>query len=96
VGRVIINADQNSKKKIAWGIGYQSKNLTEVLALYQGINILIEDNINEAIILGDSALVMHSHFFNTPPSNLRMECLFMRTREEMRLMEQIHFFFIIP
>ena len=58
-GRVIICPEGNIEVEYFWNIGFDSKNMAEAYELWQGIKQLEEKGVEEAIVLGDSCLIIH-------------------------------------
>ena len=52
VGGLIINPDDTSSHRFAWGLGHSSSIQAEAMALFQGIKLLKELGLKEANVLG--------------------------------------------
>jgi ribonuclease HI len=74
-GGVIENPNGSTLLSYAWGLGTETNNRAEALALWQGLNQAINNNIQELVIIGDSrivikALIHHSKLQNEKLNNL--------------------------
>ena len=47
-----------------------SNNMAEALALWQGLKLSHERNLNSLVVFGDSKLILHSMVSKTLPSNI--------------------------
>ena len=57
-GEVIINLEEKTKVKYAWGLGVTSNNQAKALALWQGLKICLDNGVNSLNIVGDSKLII--------------------------------------
>ena len=55
---VIICPEGNIEVKYFWNIRFDSNNMAEVYGLWQGIKQLKEKGVEEAIVFGDSRLII--------------------------------------
>lgn len=57
-GAVLLDSEGNKLTDYAWGIGRQTNNDAEWLALIKGIDIAKENNVQDLVAIGDSLLVI--------------------------------------
>ena len=75
VGGVIESPNGTTLLRFAWGLGTETNNRAEALALWQGLNQAINSNIQKLVIVRDSsvvikALIHHSSLQNAKLNNL--------------------------
>ena len=57
-GGVILSPDGNQELSFSWGLGIESNNMAEALALWKGLNLAKEQGIRHIVVIGDSRLVI--------------------------------------
>ena len=57
-GGVLLRLGGSSELRFHWGLGIESNNRAEALALWQGLNLAINRNILSISIFGDSRLII--------------------------------------
>jgi len=55
---VIVGLDKHEEPQYAWGLGTTTNNHAELLALWQGLQLLREKGIKKMVVYGDSMLVI--------------------------------------
>lgn len=55
---VILDLKEKRETKSRWGLGVDTNNQVQVLAIYQGIKISISMGIRKLVVLGDSSLII--------------------------------------
>lgn len=79
----------------AWGLGFNSSIQAEALALYQGLKLLLSLEIKEAIILGDSQVIIKLMVTNTAPRDLRLARQIQRIRSLGKLFQNLKYFHVL-
>jgi ribonuclease HI len=74
-GGIVESPNGSTILSYAWGLGTETNNRAEALALWQGLNQAINNSIQELVIIGDSrivikALIHHSKLQNAKLNNL--------------------------
>ena len=72
-GGIIRNPNGNIILRYAWGLGIESNNKAEALALWQGLTQALFINIQDLIVLGDSRLLIQALNQNTRVANGQLQ-----------------------
>jgi ribonuclease HI len=59
-GGALWNPNGQLELSYAWGLGTETNNRAEALALWQGLNQAISKNVKDLVILGDSKLIIQA------------------------------------
>lgn len=94
-GGVIKNIDGVSILQFSWGLGINSSIQVEALALFQGLNLLLKLEIEEAIIFGDSEVIIKTMVTNSILRDLRLERLIQRIRSVVKLFQNLKYFHVL-
>lgn len=79
-GGVVLNQIGEKILSYAWGLGYSTSIQAEALALFQGLKILKDMSINEAIVIGNSQVTINAMVSNTPVLDLNLGRLITRIK----------------
>ena len=60
------------------GLGIMSNNMAEALALWKGLKLAHERNLNSLVVFGDSKLILHSMVSKTLPSNIFLAAIIIK------------------
>lgn len=93
-GGLIINPKEASIHRFAWGLGHTSSIQAEVMALFQGIKMLKELGYTEAIVFGDSQVIINAMVTNTNFADLRLARTISRIKGMKKLLS-LEFFHIL-
>ena len=85
-GGLIINPEETSTHRFAWGLGHSSSIQDEAMALFQGIKLLKELGHMEAIVFGDSQVIIKTVATNTNPADLRLVRTITRIKDMTKLL----------
>ena len=91
-GGLIILQDKARQISYNWGLGQISNNNAEAHGLLLGLKILRDRKINNAIIFGDSSLIIQAMVRKTPPKNATLNQILHR---EIFLAKHIEWLIII-
>jgi len=69
---VLFRSDEKLILKYSWGLGIESNNLAEALALWQGLVQAIYHGISDLTVVGNSRLIIQSIIAQRLPSNCRL------------------------
>lgn len=94
-GGTIKNTEGISIHNFSWGLGINSSIQAEALALYQGLKLLLRLEIKEAIIFGDSQVIIKIMVTNTTPRDLRLARLIHRIRNLGKLFQNLKYFHVL-
>jgi ribonuclease HI len=59
-GGVLVNPNGQLELSYAWGLGAETNNRAEALALWQGLNQAISKNVQDLVIIGDSRIIIQA------------------------------------
>jgi hypothetical protein len=68
-GGVLLYPGGNNVGSFASSLGVATNNQVESYALWQGVSLLLNRNIQQAIIIGDSSLIIRHMVMDSTPSN---------------------------
>ena len=80
---------------LSWGLGRETNNIAEALALWQGLQIAKTRGINEIIVLGDSRIIIQALAENTLPSQMQLRQLSRKIQALVTSFHKIEFFHIL-
>ena len=69
-GGILLSSENSVLANYAWGLGIMSNNMAEALALWQGLKLAHERNLNSLVVFGDSKLILQSMISKTLSSNI--------------------------
>ena len=79
-GGVIICLEGNIEVEYFWNIGFDSNNMAEVYGLWQGIKQLKDKGVEEAIVFGDSRLIIQALNGASQTQNMRLDRMIKRVK----------------
>jgi ribonuclease HI len=56
----------------SWGLGIDSNNMAEALALWQGLRLAVTRNIQNLVVFGDSRVIIQALKTQRRPNNLKL------------------------
>ena len=74
-GGILITLDEKLESTFSWGLGRETNNVAEALALWKGLHLSRNQGINELIVLGDSRLIIQALFDNSLQSQMHIRQL---------------------
>ena len=72
-GEVILSPDANEELSYSWGLGIESNNMAEALALCQGIILATGHDIRDIVVIGDSRLVIQALNSDNLPEDMKID-----------------------
>ena len=69
-GGVILSPGGSTKLHFAWGLGHETNNRVEALALWHGLNLAIKRNLLSISVFGDSRLIIQAMNSQKIPSQV--------------------------
>ena len=81
--------------KFAWGLGIDTNNMAEALALWQGLRIAKALGISELIVIGDSKIVIRALARKLMPTNMALRHLIHKIMIQTSLFKKIKFFHVL-
>ena len=81
--------------KFSWGLGIDTNNMAEALALWQGLRIVVELGIFELIVIGDSRVVIHTLAENILPTHMALQHLICKIVAQASLFKKIDFYHVL-
>jgi ribonuclease HI len=72
-GGVLLNPDGQLELSYAWGLGVETNNRAEALALWQGLNQAISKKVKDLVIIGDSKLIIQALTLRNPVKQTKLQ-----------------------
>jgi ribonuclease HI len=72
-GGIIISPAGTTILRFAWGIGFESNNRAEALALWQGLTQALILNVRDLVVLGDSRIIIQALIQRTRVTNAQLQ-----------------------
>jgi ribonuclease HI len=94
-GGVLLGFDEKLILKYSWGLGIESNNLAEALALWQGLAQAIYHAISDLTVVGDSRLIIQSIIAQRLPSNCRLRQILRKIQVLLSSFRHIDFFHVL-
>jgi ribonuclease HI len=71
-GGVLVSPTGHPELSFAWGLGIETNNRAEALALWQGLNQAINHNVQDLVIIGDSRLIIQALILRNRVKNAKL------------------------
>ena len=81
--------------KFAWGLGIDTNNMAEALALWKGLRISNDLGTTELIVIADSRVVIHALAENIFPTQLGLRHLLRKIITQASLFSKINFYHML-
>ena len=94
-GGVVINPRGKVEIEFSWNIGHDSNNMAEAYGLWQGLKQVQKVGADEAVVIGDSRLIIQTESGGRRGKNERMERLIKRIRYMIKRFRKIEFFHVL-
>jgi len=94
-GGIILNPDEMNELKFSWGIGEDTNNIVEALALWQGLLQLTVMGTTNAPIFGDSRLIINTINSHSLPQNMRLQNILQKNKNLICSFYKIKIFHIL-
>jgi ribonuclease HI len=72
-GGILVSPTGLTNLSFAWGLGIETNNRAEALALWQGLNQAITHNVWDLVILGDSRIIIQALILRTKVTNAKLQ-----------------------
>eukprot|EP00253_Pinus_taeda_P021837 PITA_21837 len=93
-GRVLLSPDGSEVIRFSWGIGKESNNRAEALALWQGLSQPIKGNFLSISVFGDSTIIIQALKTKKNPSQLHLSTILRKIRLILPKFHKISFYHI--
>ena len=94
-GKVLFTPDDITETTFSWGLGIDTNNIAEALALWQGLLIAKNKGITRLHVLGDSRIVIQAMVEGNLPNNLHLRHLLSKIRCLARSFHKAGFFHVL-
>ena len=94
-GGIIISPEGNNEYEYYWNIGNDTNNMAEEYGLWQGLKQLENLGVKEAIVIGDSRLIIQAMNGKSQGINLRLSKSIKRIQSISRTFRHLEFFHIL-
>ena len=94
-GGVIMDPGGKIMTEYSWNIGYDSNNMAEAYGLWKGLIQLMEKGVGEAIVFGDSRLIIQALNGGNRSKNDRLARMLKRIRIMIKPFSKINIFHIL-
>jgi ribonuclease HI len=68
-----LDPDEKLELSYAWGLGVDTNNRAEALALWQGLNQAISKKVKDLVIIGDSRLIIQALILHNPVKQTKLQ-----------------------
>ena len=94
-GGVLNNPEDNLILKYSWGLGTETNNMAEALALWQGLIQAKNMGINDLIVFGDSRIIIQALNQSSRISNLQLRQTLNRIQRTILTFKQVEIYHIL-
>jgi len=94
-GGDIINCEGEIEMEYFWNIGNDSNNMVEAYGIWQGIKQLEKKGVEEAIVFGDSQIIIHAMNEVNQSRNLRLDRLIKRIKSVSKTFRRLEFYHVL-
>jgi ribonuclease HI len=94
-GGVLLAPDGKLELSYAWGLGEDSNNRAEALALWQGLNQAISKKVNDLVIIGDSRLIIQALILHNPVKQTKLQHILEKIHHLLKRLRAFQLFHIL-
>lgn len=94
-GGVLLCPNGSEQLRFAWGLGKESNNRAEALALWQGLSQAIKGNVRSISVFGDSRIIIQALHSKKNPSQLQLSIILRRIKSFLPKFHKISFYHIL-
>eukprot|EP00253_Pinus_taeda_P009858 PITA_09858 len=94
-GGVLLNPDGSALLRYHWGLGIESNNRAEALALWQGLTLALKRNIQSLTVFGDSRLIIQAMNSSSNQLQIHLGRILKKIRLMLAKFQKISFFHIL-
>lgn len=94
-GGVLLNPTGSITLSFSWGLGQDSNNRAEALALWQGLKLALSKNLKSLVLFGDSRIIVQAMNTKRSPSQVHLTHLFKKINLLASKFQKISFFHVL-
>ena len=94
-GGVILDPGGETILSFAWGLGHDSNNRVEALALWKGLKLSLSLNITALVVFGDSWIIIQAANSNRRPAQGHLSTILKKVKLMQTEFQKISFFHIL-
>lgn len=94
-GGILLNPDGTTLLRYHWGLGFESNNRAKALALWQGLSLALNRNIQSLTIFGDSRLIIQAMNSLSNPLQIHLVLILKKIRSMLAKFRKISFYHIL-
>ena len=94
-GGVIVNQNGEIIHSFAWGLGHTTSVQAEALALYQGLKILQDTNVETANVIGDSQIIIDAMASSATVTDLKLTRLISKIKGLGKRFQRLSYFHVL-
>ena len=94
-GGVLLDSLGKTVLKFSWGMGQNTNNIAEILALWQGLSQARRLSIKKLIFIGDSSIIIQALNLKKAPKNMILAHYFRKVLNQLKDFEDIKFFHVL-
>ena len=94
-GVIFFTPDGFLETRFAWGLGDDTNNMAEALALWQGLRIAKTHGISELTIIGDSRIIIQALTENLTPNQMHLRRLIQKIKAQVLNFSKIEFYHVL-
>ena len=86
-GKIVLN--------FSWGLGKNTNNIAEILAIWQGLNQARRLSIKKLAIIGDSRIIIQALNLNKAPNNMGLSHYHRKVITQMKAFEEVKCYHVL-
>ena len=94
-GGAILDMSGNIILNFAWGLGHNSNNIAEILAIWQGLMQARSLSIKKLAIISDSRIIMQAFNLKKAPNCMGLGHYFKKISFQLKAFEEVNFYHVL-
>lgn len=94
-GGILLGPSGMLEVSFSWGLGHDSNNMAEALALWQGLRLAATKNIQNLVVFGDSSVIIQALKMRRRPNNLRLGQILKKLTHLLHNFKEVSFYHIL-
>lgn len=94
-GGILLGPSSMLEVSFSWGLGHDSNNMAEALALWQGLRLAATKNIQNLVVFGDSSVIIQALKMRRRPNNLRLGQILRKLTHLLHNFKEVSFYHIL-
>ena len=94
-GGVLFDISGKIVLSFAWGLGQNTNNTAEILAIWQGLAQVRRLSITKLAVIGDSRIFIQALNQRRAPKNMGLEHYYKKVTDQMKEFEEVKFYHVL-